>query len=327
MRRREFITLLGGAAAAWPLAARAQQAGKTYRIGFLSSFTAEGGKELTDCFRKGLEQLGWIEGRNIKSEYRWAGGIAERYAALAQELARLNLDLIVSNSTPAAQALQRVIRDVPVVFISVSDPVASGIVKSLARPEANITGFSNFLPATTGKLPELLKSVNPHLSRLIVFHNPDNPAKTLEIRELQASGFSLGMTIQPIELRNLEEIERAFSTLDQTNPVALVVLADGLTLSNRERIAELAVKNRLPAIYQTRDFTEVGGLMSYGLNFCQHFGRAAIYVDKILKGAKPADLPVELPTTFELVINLKAAHAIGLTIPESFLLRADEVIE
>jgi putative ABC transport system substrate-binding protein len=274
-----------------------------------------------------LEQLGWIEGRNIKSEYRWAGGIAERYVSLAQELARLNLDLIVSNSTPAVQALQRVIRDVPIIFMSVSDPVATGIVKSLARPEANITGFSNFLPATTGKMPELLKSVSPHLSSVIVLYNPDNPAKSLEVRELQASGFSLGVMIQPIEVRNLGEIDRAFSTLNQTNPVGLVVLTDGLTFSNRDRIAELAAKYRLPAIYQTRDFTDAGGLMSYGLNFCQHFGRAATYVDKILKGAKPADLPVELPTTFELVINLKTAKALGLTIPPTLIARADEVIE
>jgi putative ABC transport system substrate-binding protein len=327
MRRREFILALGGAAAAWPLPLCAQQSARMLRIGFLSSYTAGAGKDLVGCFRKGLEQLGWFEGRNISIEYRWAEGRAERYAALATELALLNLDLIASNSTPAAQALQRATRDIPVVFMSVSDPVASGIVKSLARPEANITGVSNFLPATSGKLLELLKFVTPNISRVMVLRDPANVGKSLEVQELQASGPTLGLTIEVFPIRNSEEIERVFSAGDLTGPAALVALVDGVTLSNRKQIAELARRNQLPAIYQTREFVDAGGLMSYGLNFCHHFRRAAYYVDKILKGAKPADLPVELPSTFELVINLKAAKAIGLDVPPLMLARADEVIE
>ena len=325
MRRRAFITLLGGAAT-WPLAARAQQSRKLFKIGFLSSYTAEAGKDLVGCFRKGLEELGWIDGKNISIEFRWAQGRAEQYPVLAAELVHLDLDLIAANSTPAAQALQRATRDIPVVFMSVSDPVASGIVKGLARPEANITGVSNFLPATSGKLLELLKSVAPNASRVVVLRDPDNAGKSLEVRELQASGPVLGLAIEVMDVRNVEEIAGAFAAIGH-GPTALVTLADGVTISNRKQIVELAAKHRLPAIYQVRAFVDAGGLMSYGLNFCQHFRRGARYVDRILKGAKPADLPVELPTTFELIINRIAANAIGVAISESFLMRADEVIE
>ena len=325
MRRRAFITLLGGAAT-WPLAARAQQSRKLFKIGFLSSYTAEAGKDLVGCFRKGLEELGWIDGKNISIEFRWAQGRAEQYPVLAAELVHLDLDLIAANSTPAAQALQRATRDIPVVFMSVSDPVASGIVKGLARPEANITGVSNFLPATSGKLLELLKSVAPNATRVVVLRDPDNAGKSLEVRELQASGPVLGLAIEVMDVRNVEEIAGAFAAI-RHGPTALVTLADGVTISNRKQIVELAAKHRLPAIYQVRAFVDAGGLMSYGLNFCQHFRRGARYVDRILKGAKPADLPVELPTTFELIINRIAANAIGVAISESFLMRADEVIE
>ena len=228
MRRRAFITLLGGAAP-WPLAARAQQSRKLFKIGFLSSYTAEAGKDLVGCFRKGLEELGWIDGKNISIEFRWAQGRAEQYPVLAAELVHLDLDLIAANSTPAAQALQRATRDIPVVFMSVSDPVASGIVKGLARPEANITGVSNFLPATSGKLLELLKSVAPNASRVVVLRDPDNAGKSLEVRELQASGPVLGLAIEVMDVRNVEEIAGAFAAIGH-GPTALVTLADGVTI-------------------------------------------------------------------------------------------------
>jgi putative ABC transport system substrate-binding protein len=305
---------------------RAQPSRKIFKIGFLSSYSEQAGKDLVGCFQKGLKELGWIEGRNISIEYRWAQGRAERYPVLAAELAGLGLDLIASNSTPAAQALQRAVRDIPVVFMSVSDPVASGIVKTLARPEANMTGVSNFLPATSAKLLELLKFVAPNTSRVTVLRDPDNAGKWLEAQELQAGGPVLNLAVEIVDVRNVEEIESAFAAI-RDGPTALVTLVDGVTISNHKRIVELAARHRLPAIYQIRAFVDAGGLMSYGLNFCQHFRRGAMYVDRILKGAKPADLPVELPTTFELIINRRAANSIGLAISESFLLRADEVIE
>jgi len=326
MDRRAFITLLGGVAA-WPITARAQQAKKASRIGFLSSFSADVGNELIGCFRKGLEQLGWVEGQNINIEYRWAEGRSAQYAALAAELARLDLDLIACNSTPSTQALQRATKKIPIVFMSVSDPVASDIVTSLGHPTANITGVSNFLPATTGKLLELLKTVAPNTSRVLVLRDPANAGKTLEVKELQTSGPVFGLTIQIVEVRNAGEVERAISSVEDKNGIGTIILTDPVTLSTRELIAELAMKSRLPTIFQAKEYVEAGGLMSYGLNFCGHFRRAATYVDKILKGARPADLPVELPTTFELAVNLKTAKAIGVTVPPAMLSLADKVIE
>jgi len=324
MRRRDFTTYFGLAVAAWPLTVRAQ---RMRRIGFLSSYTAEGGKELVGCFRKGLQAAGWIEGRTISIEYRWAAGRAERYAALAAELTRLNLDVIACNSTPAAQALQRATQDVPVVFMTVSAPVDGGIVPSLARPLGNITGVSNYSPATTGKLLELFKSVLAKPSRILVLRDPANIGKLIDVRELQASAPKLGLTLEVIDVRNGEDIERALAAAGRSDGVGIVTLTDGVTLSNRARIVELTKKYRLPTIFQTKEFVAAGGLMSYGVNFCEHFRRAAAYVDKILRGAKPADLPVELPTTFELVINLKTAKEIGVSVPPAMLTLADQVIE
>jgi len=329
MRRREFIALIGGAgaAAASTIAARAERPVKRFRIGFLSSFTADGGKEFIGCFRKGLQELGYIEGKNITIEFRWAEGREERYATLAAELVRLDLDLIACNSTPAALALQHVTRKIPIVFASVSDPVASGIVASLARPQANITGVSNFLPATTAKLLELLKTAVPSASRFIVIRDPANSGKMLEVQELQAGARKLDVRLEVVDVRDAKDIANALSPGKHQSGSALVVLNDGVTLSNRDRIVQLAAASKLPAIYQPREFVVAGGLMSYGLNFCDHYRRGAAYVDKILKGAKPADLPIELPTTFQLVINLKTAKALGLAVPPTLLARADEVIE
>jgi putative ABC transport system substrate-binding protein len=307
--------------------ARSQTTGALYRLGFLSSFAPEEGKELVGCFRKGLDELGWREGRNVRIEYRWAGGRADKYLPLASELASLKLDLLVSNSTPATQALHRVVKDVPIVFISVSDPVASGIVKTLGRPGANITGVSNSLPESTIKLLELAKSFIPTVVHVVVMRDPANEGKALEVKALQSNAAKLGLDIDVIDVRNSAEIGAAFSTMGHIGRTALVVLTDGVTISNRDKIVALARNAGLPAFYQTAKFVDLGGLMSYGPNFCQHFQHAAAYVDKILKGAKAADLPVELPTTFELVVNLHAAKALGLNVPQSVLLRADRVIE
>jgi putative ABC transport system substrate-binding protein len=326
MKRRAFITLLGGAAS-WPLAARAQQQAKMMRVGYLSGSSSAAGQALVDCFRNGLRDLGWIERKNIDIDYRWSEGVQDRVAPLMAELVALNPDLIVAASTPAAQAARRATKQIPVVFIAVSDPVASGIVTSLARPGANITGVSNFLPATTSKLLELLKTVVPQATRIGVLYNPGNEGKQLELRELQVGAEAMDVVIEPLPVRSSDEFDRVFAAVVPSRCDALVTLQEAVTLGNRSRILEFAERHRLPAIYQIREFVAAGGLMSYGLNYCQHFRRAAAYVDKVLKGAQPADLPVELPTAFELIVNVKAAKAIGLTIPELFLARADEVIE
>ena len=326
MRRREFITLVGGAAA-WPFDTRAQLIGTAVRAAFLGGASTSGGKALVECFRTGLRELGWIEGGNINIEYQWAEGVADRYTRLAAEIVSRKPDLIVVTSTPGTQAIQRATREIPVVFIGVSDPVASGIVASLARPSENITGVSNFLPATTGKVLELLKIAAPGTSRAGIIHNPDNPGKILELGELQGAGQTLGIAIEALELRSSDALDRVFKMAAEVHCDALVTLQDGVTLANRSRIVGYAAANRLPAIYQIREFIEAGGLISYGLNYCDHYRRGAYYADKILKGLKPSDLPVELPTKFELVINLKTARALGLTVPPTLLATADEVIE
>jgi putative tryptophan/tyrosine transport system substrate-binding protein len=254
-------------------------------------------------------------------------GAATPLPALAAELVSLSPDLIVVSSTPGAQAVQKATREIPAVFIAVSDPVASGIVASLARPGGNLTGVSNFLPATTGKLLELLKAATPSAVRIAVLRDPNNAGKQLELRELEVLGSDLGVAIEAVDVRAPGDIEHAFSNLNRMGVEALITLVDGITITNRHRIAELAAKHRLPTIFQVRDFVDAGGLMSYGLNYCQHWRSAAAYVDRILKGDKPADLPVQLPTKFELIINLKAAKAIGLTMPPALLGLADELVD
>ena len=326
MRRRDFITLVGGAAA-WPFDSWAQPIGTTVRAAFLAGASTSDGKALVECFRTGLRELGWIEGANINIEYQWAEGVADRYTRLAAEIVGRKPDLIVVTSTPGTQATQRATREIPVVFIGVSDPVASGIVANLSRPGENITGVSNFLPATTGKLLELLKTATPGTSRAGIIHNPENPGKLLELGELRRAGQTLGIAIEALELRSSHGLDRVFKMSTEVNCDALVTLQDGVTLANRSRIVGYAAANRLPAIYQIREFVEAGGLISYGLNYCDHYRRGAYYADKILKGVKPSDLPVELPTKFELVINLKTAKALRLAIPLALLATADEVIE
>jgi putative ABC transport system substrate-binding protein len=326
MDRRTFLAATGAVLLAAPLAAEAQQAGKPFRIGYIGSSSGTS-QHLVAAFREGLRDRGWVEGQNVIIEYRWAGGMAERYPTLLAELVGLKVDLIVTTTTTGALAAKRATTEIPIVFTMVSDPVASGLVASLARPGGNATGWSNILSETSGKLLELLREAVPGVSRIAILANLTNPGKALELKALSDQAQTLGVTLQSVEVPSPTTLDAAFSANEQTHPEALITLVDAVTLSQRQRIVEFAAKHRVPAIYQVREFTDAGGLMSYGLNMPGMFRHTAIYVDRILKGAKPADLPVEQPTMFELVINLKTAKALGLTIPPSLRVRADEVIE
>lgn len=324
MRRREFV-VLAVATAISP--ASAQTLPKHVRLGFLSNYSEQGGKELVGCFKTALAKLGWVEGQNVTFEHRWAEGKADRYSALAADLAAMDLDLIAVNSTPASQAVKKATagKKMPVIFMSVSDPVQSGLVASIRHPGGNMTGVSNFFPATAGKLLEIIKTITPSLTRVVVIRDPANPGKTLDTEEIKSAGRTASVEVIDGAVRNAEDIKRVF--VESSTPGAWIVLVDGVTLSNQRLILDLIGQSHLPAIYQVREFVDAGGLASYGLNFCQHFARGAAYVDKILRGENPADLPVELPTTFELVINLKTAKGLNLAIPPVVLARADEVIE
>jgi putative ABC transport system substrate-binding protein len=281
----------------------------------------------TNAFRQGLGEHGWIEGQNIVVEYRVAEAKTERFPELAAELVRLKVDLIVAASTPAAQATQQATKTIPIVFIMVSDPVASGIVASLARPGANITGLSNMLPEMSGKLLELLKEAVPAATRVAVLYDPANAGKLLEFKELQAAAPALGMKLQSLEVHTDKEVDGAIATMTKARLDGLVTFIDAVTNKHRQRIVDFAAKHRVPSIYQTSEFAEAGGLMSYGLNPNEMFRRAAAYVDKILKGTKPADIPVERPIKFQFVINIKTAKQLGLKIPPNMLVRADRVIK
>jgi putative ABC transport system substrate-binding protein len=280
-----------------------------------------------DAIMQRMRELGHIQGRNFVVEYRWAEGNSERLNGFATGLISQKVDLIVTRGTQAALAAKLATREIPIVFSMVSDPVATGIVTNLAHPGGNMTGWSNMLPETSGKLLELLKEAAPKVSRVAVLFDPANPGKLLEIREMKKAAGQLGLTLQSLEVRTTKDVEAAFSEMTKQRPDALIALSDTVTNTHRQRIVEFAAKSRLPAIYQVREFVDAGGFMSYGLNIVRQHGRTAEFVDKILKGAKPADLPVEQPTTFELVINAKTAKALGITIPQSILLRADRVIE
>lgn len=325
MNRRDTILALAALGVA-PLAAKAQQAGKVWRIG-LPLIYGDLDNPNVAAFRDELRKLGWVEGKNIVIEYRLAQGKQEQIPDLIAEMVRLKFDLIVTGSTPSAIAAKAATRDIPIVFSMVSDPVASGLVASLARPGGNLTGWSNMLPETSAKLLELLKEIMPNGSRVAVLFDPSNPGKILEIKVLQAAAQRLGLTLRSLQVRGLSDIKAAFSAMTKERPDGLVVLQDAVTGSHREAIAQSVAGIRLPAIYQVSEFVDAGGLMSYGMNMVRQYRRSAVYVDKILKGAKPAELPVEQPTMFELVVNLKAAKTIGLKIPQSVMLRADRVIE
>jgi len=307
--RREFITLLGGAAAAWPVVARAQQPAMPV-IGFLGASTPSTESQRVAAFVQRLRELGWIDGRNLTIEYRWAEGRNERYAEIAAEFVRLKVDVIVTNGTPPALAAKQ----------------ATAVVASLARPGANATGLSNQISDTAGKKLEFLREVVPGLRQLAIMVNVSNPASVLEMGEVHAAARTFGLEVAASEIRRVEDIASAFDAL-KDRADALYVCADPLVNANRVRINTLALGLRLPTMHGYREYVEAGGLISYGPNIPNLFQRAAEFVDKILRGAKPADLPVEQPTKFDLIFNLTTAQALGLTIPESFLVRADEVIE
>ena len=326
MRRREFITLLGGAAA-WPLAARAQQlTAKLPTIGFLGSATLLVESQRVAAFVQRLRQLGWIENRNVAIEYRWAEGRTERFTEIAAEFARLKVDLIVAATTPAVIAAKQATSVIPIVITTAGDPVGTGLVASLAQPGGNVTGLSNQTTDTAAKRLELLREVVPGLRRLAILGNVDNAGAVLDTREAQAAASAVGLEATTFKIRRVEEITPLFEAFKGPTD-ALYVASDPLMNTNRIRISTLALGARLPTMHGVRDYVEAGGLMSYGSSIVDQYRRAADYVDKILRGAKPGELPVEQPTKFDLVINLTTAKVLGLTIPESFLLRADEVIE
>jgi putative tryptophan/tyrosine transport system substrate-binding protein len=324
VKRREFITLLGGAAA-WPLAASAQQA-KLPTVGFLGAGTASAMSQWTAAFVQRLHELGWVEDRTIAIHYRWAEGRTERLAEIAAEFVRLKVDVIVTNSAAPVVAAKQATSVIPIVIASAADPVGTGLVASLARPGGNVTGLSVQMTDLAGKRLELLREVVPGLRRLAIMVNPGASAAILEMDEAQAAAKMLGLDIDAFEIRRAEDIAPAFEAL-KGRAETLYVVADPLITSNRLRINILALGARLPTMHGFREYVEAGGFMSYGANFPDLFRRAANFVDKILRGTKPADIPVEQPTKFDLVINLTTAKALGVTIPESFLLRADEVIE
>jgi putative ABC transport system substrate-binding protein len=325
VRRRDFITLLGGAAA-WPAAARAQQASKLPTIGFLGASTPFGAwSQWTAAFVQRLRELGWVEGRNVAIEYRWAEGRRERFAEIAAEFVRLKVDVIVTVGSAVA-ATKQVTSTIPIVFALAVDPVGSGIVDSLARPGGNVTGISIQSTDLAGKRLEILREALPDLRRLAIIGDVGYAGSVLEISEAQAAARKVGLDVDVLEIRSAADIAPAFQSL-KSGAQALYVCPGALINANYTRINTFALAARLPAFHASREFLGAGGFMSYGANFADQFGHAADFVDKILKGTKPADLPVEQPTKIELVINLTVAKALGLAIPETFLVRADEVIE
>jgi putative tryptophan/tyrosine transport system substrate-binding protein len=325
VRRRTFIALAGGAAAAWPVMARAQQAGKIPSIGVLGAATPTAWGPWTAAFVRRLRELGWVEGRTIEIEYRWAEGRSERFAEIADEFARRKVNVIVTVGG-AVPAIRQVTPDIPIVFALSSDPIGAGLVESLARPGGNVTGLSNLGAGTAGKRLGLLHEVRPGLRRLAILANVGFPQSALELAEARDAAHSLGLEIAALEIRRADDIAPAFAEL-KGSADALYVVVDALMSANRVRVLTFALTARLPTIFGVREYVEAGGLMSYGPNFPDLFRRVADLVDKVLRGTKPGDIPVEQPTKFDLVINLSTAKALGLDIPESFLLRADEVIE
>jgi putative ABC transport system substrate-binding protein len=324
MRRREFITLIGGTAAAWPLAARAQQAGKLPTIGFLGTDAAIW-TPWTAAFVGRLRELGWIEGRTIAIEYRWAEGRPARVAEIAAEFVNLKVDVIVATGGAVA-ALKQATVAIPIVFPIANDPVGGGLVASLARPGGNVTGLSFQSADTSSKRLELLREVVPGLRRLAAMFDVGYPAAVLEMREVQTAARTLGLEVGPLEIRRAEDIASALETL-KAQADALYVIQDSLLSANLIRIITFALGAHLPTTFNNADAAHAGGLMSYGANFPDLFRRAAEIVDKILRGAKPADLPVEQPTKFDLVVNLTTAKALGLEVPHNLLVLAEEVIE
>jgi putative tryptophan/tyrosine transport system substrate-binding protein len=323
------MAVMAGGLLAAPLAAVGQQAGKIPRIGFLSPSSPSDSRNRfrLGALQQGLRELGYVEGQNISIEARWAEGKYERLPGLAAELVRLKVDVIVTYAPPAIQAAKEATATIPIVMGGVVEPVATGFVASLARPGGNITGLSLMAPELVGKQLEILKEVVPKVTRVAVLGNPANAGTTPQLRHAQDAARTLRLQLQPLQARGANEIDSAFAAMTKEGAGAVVVLVDAMFVDQRTHIADLAARRRLPSVYGLMDFVEAGGLMFYGANDAERFRRAAYLVDKILKGAKPAGLPIEQPTKFDLVINLKTAKALGLTIPQSLLQRADEIIQ
>jgi putative ABC transport system substrate-binding protein len=326
MKRREFISLLGGAAAAWPIAARAQQSTKLPTIGFLGANNATFERASTDAFVQRLRELGWIENRTIAIEYRWAEGRDERFAEIAAEFIRLKVDVILTYATPSSIAAKKATAVIPIVFAAAGDPVGTGLVASLARPGGNITGLSIQQTDLASKRLEMLREVLPGLRTVAILFDVGSPNSVLEMGEVQTAARTLGLAVVTSEVRRAEDIAPAFDAL-KGRADALYVCGAPLLSTNRIRINNLALGVRLPTMHGFREFIVAGGLMSYGPNFPSLFRRAAEYVDKVLRGAKPSDLPVEQPTKFDFIINVTTARVLGLEVPPTLLARADEVIE
>ena len=328
MDRRTFLAGTGAVLLASPLAAEAQQApAKVPRIGFLVGASPADGAPFLEIFRQALRELGYVEGQNITIEYRFAEGRPDRLPAVAAELVRLKVDVIVTSAPPVPQAAKQATRTIPIVFTSAVDPVGAGLVASLARPGGNITGLANMGSEVVGKHLELLKEAAPTVSRVAILQNPNNRIHAPALREAEGAARALGVRLDVLQARTPAGIDAAFAAMHSQRAGGVLVLRDSFFFVQRTQIVALAAKSRLPAMYGFREYAEAGGLMAYHASLFQMWRRAATYVDKILRGAKPADLPVEQPTTFELVINLKTAKALGLTIPPSLLGRADEVIQ
>ena len=321
-----LVLLLGLLVA--PLDAEAQQAGRMYRIGYLSTPTRESVEHGLEAFLRTLRGLGWIEGQNLIIEYRWAEGDVERLPDLAADLVRRKVDVIVAPAGSAALAAKKATSSIPIVMIFASDPVETGLVASLRRLGGNITG-TTFTPGPEifGKQLQILKEAVPHASRVAVLSNPADASFALQVRQVEATARSLGIRLQHVEARGPEEFTSAFAAMERERADALLVTGTSTFLAHRTRLAEFAVKGRLPSMYSFRESVEAGGMMAYAVNMADFVGRSAMYVDKILKGAKPADLPIEQPTKFELIINLKVAKALGITVPQALVARADEVIQ
>jgi putative tryptophan/tyrosine transport system substrate-binding protein len=326
MQRRKFITLLGGAAATWPLVVRAQQAGKLPTVGVLVAGTPASHGKWIAAFVQRLRELGWIEGRTVAIEYRWAEGHTERFAEIAAEFVRLKVDVIFTSVTGAVISAKQVTSVTPIVFTTVTDPVVNGLVASIARPGGNVTGLSQQTSGLGGKRLGLLRETVPRLRRVAVLANVTNPSSVSEMSEISAAALVLGLEIVPIEIRSSEDIAPGIKSL-QGGADALYVITDPLVAVNQIEINTLALDARLPTIHALREYVASGGLMSYGANFPDLFRRAGDYVDKILRGAKPADLPIEQPTKLDLIINMKTAKALGLTLPATLLVGVDELIE
>jgi putative ABC transport system substrate-binding protein len=326
MRRREFIELLGGVAVGWPLTAHAQQGGKIFRVGFLGSATAAGSAKAVEALRTGLRELGYVDGTNIVIEFRWAEGIYDRLPRLVGELLTTGIHVLITHGTPGTRAAKQATTTTPIVMAISGDAIATGLVSNLARPEANITGSTFFLTQLNAKRLELLKEACPRISVLAALSNPDNPVSRPIIPAMQAAAAPLGLLVHVVRAQGPGEFSLAFATMAESRVDSVVVTEDGEFAASFGAIAALALRRKLPSI-GAREYAEAGGLVGYGVNILDLYRRAAYFVDRIFKGAKPADLPIEQPTHFELIVNLATAKALGVAIPDTFLVRADKLIE